>query len=41
MIPHNLNHVCESFEKFDNFCVTNGVLQGIDYKSVVNLNFDK
>jgi hypothetical protein len=25
MIPPNLNHVCEWFEKFDNFCVTNGV----------------
>ncbi len=36
MIPHNLNRVCESFEKLYKFCVTNGVFQGIDYKSVVN-----
>jgi len=40
MIPHNLNCVCESFEKFDNFCVTNVVFQGINYKYVENQNFD-
>jgi hypothetical protein len=36
VIPHNLNHVCEPFEIFDNFHVIKGGFQSGDHKYVEN-----
>ncbi len=41
VIPHNLNHVCELFEIFDNFHVMKGGFQSVDHKYVENQHFDK
>ncbi len=36
VISDNLNQICESFEKFDNFHVINGFFNSHDHKYVVN-----
>jgi len=36
VIPHNLNHVCELFNFFDNFRVIKGGFQSVDNKYVEN-----
>jgi hypothetical protein len=35
VIPCNLNHICEPYEKYDNFHFINGFSQGVDHKYVV------
>jgi hypothetical protein len=41
VISHNLNQICEPFEKIDNFHVINGFFYSPNHKYVINWHFHK